>query len=172
MIKSCCGCLSLRTGCIIIATLEFVILIPAFIPEPLSTELVIIGLRIAALAFVGLLVYGIVRENRMCLRLWVIINGIGIALLGAIVCLYAFAFLVMSLTPPKPGSDNQNLGKGMFWMIFSSFALFVVAVVTVQGLSAFVVYSYYVELRDRDEVEKNKSAEAATAPEMHGLVPV
>lgn len=144
--NTCCWCLSLRTGCILIVALEMIILILANIFAGLSTRLDVIGANIIATAFVGLLIYGIVMENCICLKLWVMINNVMFGLLFCAIGVYVFHW-----TPNILPHLESSSGLGyLIALILTILAVGVLAYCATRALFSYVVHSYTCELRKRE----------------------
>lgn len=161
--NTCCLCLSLRTGCILIAVLEMIILILANIAAGQSISLDVIGTNIIATAFVGLLIYGIVMENCISLWLWVMINNVVIGLLFCVIGVCAFHWTLDTL--PRLESPS-----GFAYLITFILALLVAGILAccaTRALFSYVVHSYTCELRNRENCKNEYNDENIGKPNMY-----
>lgn len=148
--RSCFWCLRLRTGCILIALLDMVLQLFLNLAAEWPTKPEFIGVNLAALAIVGLLIYGIVRENRKCLWLWMIVNNLVIALLTIVVVFCALGMIQLS-QPYKTESDNELVFRALMGIYFIICGLVVLAISIAKGLFSYIVHSYICELRKNEE---------------------
>lgn len=141
--KSCCGCLSLRTGCYIATALQFMALLSMNI-LPNGTEQPILG-NLAALAFIGFLINATFRQNHTHLRWWLIMNN-SFVLVMAFVFIAFEILLVLRILPESLVDHPENMA---FLMCASSEAV-TVAIIITHGLSSWMVFSYICELREQE----------------------
>lgn len=162
--KTCCFRLSLRTGAIIVAALEFILLIYSNYDEGWPISLVALTVNVVVLAFIGILIYGIVREKRSFLWLWVIIANticgslLALAILFTIVWIGLFFFRT---------SSYEGLSRHMHGLMYQRLSLYLYTVSIIQAIFSWIVYSYLYELSEREEEHKKESV---AQTEMYNLV--
>lgn len=167
--KSCCFCLSLRTGSFLIAVSEILILLMLNAATKWWTNPIGIIGNIVAVTFVGLLFYASVKENRTYLRWWLIINSSIAAILAAVV-----AFCAMGCVVVLAATGSSNASRvGQYWAVymFIYVALVAFGISAIRAIFSLVVYSYICELRERED-SKHEIGRNIARPEMHNLVPV
>lgn len=151
--KSFLWCLSLRTGLAIIILLE-IILELNITAQWLMIPPIMAG-HLAAIFFLCILLYGIARDSRNALWLWVILNAIIVVVILVLVGLVALGIILIK--PPKNPSPD-------YWAVE---VVFVFPIAVVQALFAFVAYSYICQLRELENLAKAKDI---PQKELHDLV--
>lgn len=155
-------------GCILVAVIDVILLLIGNTIVQWSTDVMTIGVNILVLAFVGLLLYGIVKENCTCLRIWVIINNI---LIGMLVCAVGFVAFVLILMQVAPGVKRSSRLGFYFLPLLLYFALCVGAYGVPQAHFSCVVWSHMDEIRNRPN-GTNKYNENTATTKVYELVPV
>lgn len=151
---SCCWCLPLRTGCILIAVLDLFFQVLATIA---SLELqipylyvVIISGNLIALTITGLLVYGTIVQKRSFLWLWTAVNTVVVILLCILTVMCAIGFT--DTASDTPGQADGKLVSIVIGVISAALA-------TVQFVFTLVVYSYICKLREVEDSMAENSVE-------------
>lgn len=138
---SCCWCLRLRTGCIIVASLEllFQIAVTAvcIILSFYRIHWLVIG-NLAGLGVSGMLLYGALRENRPWLWLWMMINIIVSSGVGFLAVIFITDYLA------QPADEiNYAAAMGLPGLITACIALIKALL---QLVYEMVVFTYIFEL--------------------------
>lgn len=141
---SCFWCLSLRTGCIVIITLQIIFQILTNFALDLPLLAVIFG-NLIATAFTALLIYGIIAEKRFWLWLWVAIDIIIVVLLCVLVVKCAIDY--GSRTDGVPGPEK--LGSIIIAVVSAILAV-------THIVFALVVYSYISKLHEQQNSVYNE----------------
>lgn len=151
---SCCWCLPLRTGCILIAVVDIIFQILAniaFVEMNVSLPVIISG-NLIALTFTGLLIYGTIMQKRSWLWLWSTINVILMVLLGI--------FAVMAIIGYS-SNPSEGPGAGVDKLFAVIVAVISTAVITAQIMFGLVVFSYLWKLREQTvEMDDRHSVES------------
>lgn len=170
--KTCCSCLSLRTGCIIVITLEILLLLILNLSVEWSTFpiAIIIG-NVVALAFIVYLFYGIFMENHTHLRWWIISNHLFILMLVVLcgLCIYNFINSTQHIEssndrPQKEIKDGiveallAPIIEAIVGAILLYMAVAVAAIAILQAIFSWIVYSYICELRVQENRENARLA--------------
>lgn len=173
--KTCCCCLSLRTGCIIIGVVELLGYLSIIASHSTSASK-ILGTIIGVVASV-LLVYGAYKKNRFCLWPWIVINIISIIVLvvGLLMCAFASTIIVdiyneaVAQGQIQPTQDDEDTFKaaGMAFVVIIAVIILILIVILV--LITLVAYSYVCELREEQERQNN---DGNAPPKAYNLVPV
>lgn len=164
-LKSCCGCLSLRTGCFVVPVAQLIVLILAdslmLLVPPIATYII----NLVVLSTIGYLIYGTVKKNHAHLRRWLIIDKVFIVIVAVVICLCLFAAIFIKL------SDSRRHASHVEFTLFLISAVVGVAILTMKGFLAWIVHSYICELREQEERE-NRNGNNIGGPEMNALAPV
>lgn len=167
--KSCCGFLSLRTGCFLIAVAQLLMLLIADFVADSEHPIVIVG-NLVVLIFIGYLIYGTLNENHTHLRWWMIINNSFTVILAATFGFCLFGMLLITQQSHE-GSDRRRLGGYMTIMLLLTIGAIAGLISTIQGIFSWVAYSYICELREQED-RKNATEKSFERSEMHSLVPI
>lgn len=173
--KTCCCCLSLRTGCIIMGVLEilsYLSVVAAKNSSPASIFLMLVGLIASAL-----LIYGAIKRNRFCLWPWIVVNIIAIIvfIIGVLLCAFASAIIVDifqdaqaqgAIQISEKETEEAKAAITVFVVIVAVTFLISIGIVT---LFTLVAYSYVCELREEEERQHN---DTNAPPKAYNLVPV
>lgn len=142
---SCCWCLPLRTGCVLIALLEiiFQILANLAVGELQVTIAAVISANLVAITFTGLLLYGTIMRKRSWLWLWVAIDLLIVILLGVLVVMVATGY----------SSDAEQTDHGYSLLTAVVIGVISTALAAAQIVFALVVFSYISKLREEQRLE-------------------
>lgn len=173
--KTCCCCLSLRTGCIVIGVLEILGQLSNISSTQTSISVVfgtIIGLIAAAL-----LIYGAVKRDRLYMWPWIVVTILSIIFLIILVFLCALApSLIMDVMNSRQAKGEIHLTKEETHDLETATTAFVVImavvfliVIAILILLTLVVYSYICELREEGQRQQHDSN---VPPKAYNLVPV
>lgn len=154
--KRCC-CFSFPVGCIIIGLLEiFDIMFQKLLLESTGSSALIIFsyLKIAIDVLVAaLVIFGSLKQNRLCLWAWVIINISRVLAFPLFFCLYGYYALFVVERRPTP---NDPIGVGVFF----GEAAIIISMSFTHALCTFVVYGYIRVLRQQQHHYYTKGASA------------
>lgn len=147
-LKSCCGCLSLRAGCFIVAALQFTALLALNIfviasNAPVEYLHLIFG-NLASLTLISYLAYGTLKEERAHLEKWTNINN-AVVVIAAAVCGFCAVGIVTTLVYPSVHQDGS--GRVVMLALCSFFGAVTLVCTVVQGIFSWVVHSYVRALR-------------------------
>lgn len=167
MLKSCFGCCSLRTGCILIGLfISFLHGCDLYVRG--STAFLIIGIPLAAI-----LIFGAVCRNRICLWIWIVGNFLMIVL----VCSkFIVSLLESSVRTKAHVPDARRIDFKTTYFVFVIVVLIIIILSLV--LFTFVAYSYICELcRMKENKYNNKSSKTDgngndALAEANNLVPI
>lgn len=163
--RSCCGCMSLRTGCIVIGVLE---LIHRLVGTTDTPKLLMIPLGLFGAIACVLLIIGALMQNHSFLWPYIAVNIVSVV--GCLVAVFLGAF-APALTKGKSSSDRDESNDiGSYFSSISTF--FVLLGIIVDAVCILVVYSHICELREEELPQNgNSSPPAATAPAAPGPAP-
>lgn len=151
-IKSCCGCASLRTGCIIVLTIEIILQTLINATVEWSSPTVAISANLVALLFIDLLIIGIVRRSRVCLWSFVIVNSILsslILLVGTMCAVHYYNLLDEDENPVD--SIGEIFSTAVIAAMFAVYGMIAFTLGIIQAIATYVVYSFIRELREEDQ---------------------
>lgn len=147
-LKTCCCCLSLRTGCIIIGVLEILGHTTSIAMNKLTTSVVING--VISLFAAILLIYGAARRNRHFLRAHIIVDVIKMVLIiiVSILCAVAMKYLVYPLVI----QDDEGISEARdaAAMLVTIIIILSIALV-IKIWFIIVIYSHISEIREEFE---------------------
>lgn len=144
--KTCCYCLSLRTGCILIISLDLLIifLYSYFLHNMFDWKISML-LEVIYSTAVGLLIYGVIKKQSTFLWCWIYFKIIIISFI-ALGVLLAVMTLIMKAVARKWDYMTPEI---MFIGVISVLAVHVVLII--------VVYSFDRELCKNREYQTNDS---------------
>lgn len=152
--KTCFGCWSLRTGCFLIGVLEILsILLIMQIYGP--SRYMIIGLLSITALFIGAF-----RKNRLFLVMWLFFNCTKVIIIGVTGIFY----IIFRLKKVQVLSNDELHKEEKF--IAKSFGA-----LSIMVICSFVVYSYFMELREEEELQ-NRDNVNNTRTDASTLVPI
>lgn len=162
LLKSCFGCCSLRTGCIIIGLFVIFVQICAIILKEFS-PVMLIGISLALLLNAGAL-----WRNHICLWIWMIGN----VFMNVWICT-GLVLSVLETSVKMKAHDPENKFKRLDFKTtyFVFVGVMMIAVITTFILFTFVVFSYICELREKRE-GRNSNGCSTAPPETNKLVPI
>lgn len=136
--KTCFGCWSLRTGCLLIGGIELFVVLLAIALYGLSRYVFI------ETALLCIFTYGAFEKNCLYLWLWMFVN------IAKILSIVAFAFFYIIFVLVK--SETRGSRAAFHHLLLIVVAAFLTTLTI--ALMTLVIYSYIYELR---EVEKRKN---------------
>lgn len=146
-----CCCFSLRTGCIIIGALDFVLTLMGISSQ--SMVAIIIGMVAAAL-----LVYGAGKRKRFFLLPWIVLHVILIIILIVVVFLCIFASAILfDIIQVEGGKQDAEMDKQIATTILVFAVVILLIFIVILIFLTLVVGSYYCELRKESERQHNDS---------------
>lgn len=172
--KTCCCCISLRTGCIIIGVLEILAQIWNISVQKQVTGSVIGGTLIAFVVS-ALLIYGAAKRNRVFLWPWIVVSIITLIILviGLLLCVFASALIVdvfkAAESEGKLSDEEMEQAQIGLTTLVVLIAVSILIAIAILIPLTLVVYSYVCELRE-EEVRQNNNTNAP--PKAYNLVPV
>lgn len=137
-LKSCCWCLSLATGCKIIAVLQIVWPIFYYLLGSGQLEAAVLYTWICSVTAGGVLLYATIKEDRHLLSFWLITNAV-FFIMGVVLSLIYCVAMVTSAF-----EDTQEIVVCFVSELIAAVFGFMLL---------FVVYSFIDELRRREEQE-------------------
>lgn len=151
---SCCWCLPLRTGCILIAILDLILQVLATIAaleyQMPYLYVVIISGNLIAFTITGLLVYGTIVQKRSFLWLWTVVNAVVVILLCILTVMCAIGFT--DTAADTPGQADGKLASIIIGVLSAALA-------TAQFVFTLIVYSYICKLRELEDSRAERSVE-------------
>lgn len=160
VLKSCCGCCSLRRGCIAIVLFGmFVHICDWAIKGPSLFHLC--GIPLSALLLVGAL-----WKHRVCLWGWIIGNFIFNVLISVAVILN-----LLEVSVKVKAHDTRAKRIDFKTLYFIYVVVLHIVIITWVVLVTLIVYSYICELRQVAKAKNNTDGNNAT-PEASNLVPL
>lgn len=142
---SCCWCLPLRTGCVLIALLDIIFLILAnlAVGQLQVTLAAVISINLIVITFTGILLYGTFMRKRSWLWLWVAIDILLAILLGVLV--------VMVVVGYNSNPNTTDHGYGVLTAVI--IGVISTALAVAQVVFALLVFSYISKLREEQRLE-------------------
>lgn len=144
---SCCCCISPRLACVITVITELIFLAlftygsVEFTPVPIFSVVLV---NVIDLIIIGLLICGIVVENRTCLWIWMAISLLFVISLIILIVLYMSGYHILS---PEGASNGSRI------------AIPVMAVhkAVVEVIYILVVFRYFTALGDREREQQSEA---------------
>lgn len=172
--KSCCGCMTLRTGCIVIGVLEILAQIWNISVQRQVSGSLIGGTLIAFIAS-ALLIYGAAKRNRFLLWPWIVVNIITLIILviGLLLCVFASALIVdvFKAAEVEGKMTDEEMAQAQIGLTTLVVLIAVSILISIAILIplTLVAYSYVCELREEEERQNNNTN---APPKAYNLVPV
>lgn len=149
--KTFCGCMSLRTGCLVIGALDIILLIGF---EPSLLHLVQIFSS-------GALIFGVVKKKRDFFWPYLIVHSLSICVLTMMLILWIiFAAPVIEIlirTKFSAQHDNEVLN-----VVVPIVTAVLIIFVIIHGFLLSIVFSHFVELRENEEDQEHPYSNAST----------
>lgn len=153
--RTCCGCTTLRKGCIAIGAIE---LLGAFMSMGSRSSSLRIGASIIGVFISGLLIHGAKVGNRLYLWPWIVENIIRTIAIG-------IGFIICVLAPDTAygfisayGGPNLTEKYTDEASVVQMFTLALLFVAFIQIWLILIVYSHVCELREEEERSRMTSA--------------
>lgn len=151
LIESCCDCLNLRSGCIVIGFLQMsIVLLDIVLIGPPPLLLMFLSIE-TPYAFV--LVYGAIKGNRICLSVWLPVNIIAIIVLSALTVLFPFA----SISDDKSKDGCLMYNRSELTAIIRFLVGTILAVIAVLASCSTIVYCFLRELCEGEEPQCSRN---------------
>lgn len=163
VLRSCFGCCSLRSGCILIGLFAVFVQICALLMKEFS-PVMLIGISLALLLNAGAL-----WRNHICLWIWIVGNFF----MNVWICVGLILSVLETSVKMKAHDPEKKFRRiDLKTTYFVFVVVLMIAVITTFILFTFVVYSYICELREKREGKNSKGNSTAPPPEANRLVPI
>ncbi|KAL5284908.1 hypothetical protein ACFFRR_006930 [Megaselia abdita] len=136
-VNRCC-CFSLKTGCLIIGMVDLLIYIIALVTASVnisndSTGIPIVVESSLSIIAAVLLIFGVMKENPVYLKFWLIFKGIVLTILCVI---FVWIILAVTLSSALQGAEGGEI------IVFSVFICIIAVIIGLSIYWWYVVKSY------------------------------